>query len=360
MIGKRSRQFRLPQMAYQLGNLMKDGYIPQLDGIRFIAVALVIATHTRGSPDWINGHTGVDMFFALSGFLITSLLLKERQRTGYISLAGFYIRRTLRIFPLYYLVIALYGVAVYTVSRGEIPIYNDCLPWLLAYSIELIPAAADEIIFGHAWSLGIEEKYYLAWPLLVIVAWRWKLGLVLALGLVTFLLFPNNLLFRGYLGLLVGSGIAIIVTKRPEIITGVPVQLWVALFVSLWLATAFIEMRQADILVAIGAAPLIAAFALGNDESAISKALNFVAPVGKLAYGMYLLHRLVASSVERVYDRIGIGDWFSLFVLTCVATAMVAWVSFQWIEKPLTAKGREWSRKVSDKRPSTVGEQVAP
>jgi peptidoglycan/LPS O-acetylase OafA/YrhL len=91
-----------------------------LDGLRCLSIAAVIWHHaggTRHSGLLFRGHHGVSLFFAISGFLITTLLLRERVRNGQVSLGRFYGRRTLRIFPLYYAVIALYVALVYLLDR---------------------------------------------------------------------------------------------------------------------------------------------------------------------------------------------------------------------------------------------------
>ncbi len=156
-------------------------YFPALDGLRGLAVLMVLVYHCPrlplpGVPQvQMAGDTGVDVFFVLSGFLITMLLLRDRRGTGASTqslLGQFYIKRVLRIFPLYYLAIGLYWLKVH-VSPDPLAVglYNDFLPYISTYTIDAalgwghggFPA------FGIAWSLGVEEKFYLLWPFVVLL-----------------------------------------------------------------------------------------------------------------------------------------------------------------------------------------------
>ena len=145
------------------------GRIPSLDGLRAVAVALVLLAHahqTRGFPDlaWLHavgasGPVGADVFFVLSGFLVTTLLLREEGRSGRLDLRAFYRRRALRIVPAYaclllcVLILDLLGAA--DVRRRD---------WLaaLTYTTNFLYRPAWDL--GHAWSLSIEEHFYLLWP----------------------------------------------------------------------------------------------------------------------------------------------------------------------------------------------------
>jgi peptidoglycan/LPS O-acetylase OafA/YrhL len=135
--------------------------IPALDGVRAVAVFLVILYHFGFSR--VPGGHGVMLFFVLSGFLITWLLLKENDKTGTISLKGFYWRRVLRIFPAFY--VFWFLMVAYLLARGK------DVPWAHAWSsffyLSNYYAALNhhpENLFSHTWSLAIEEQFYLLWP----------------------------------------------------------------------------------------------------------------------------------------------------------------------------------------------------
>jgi peptidoglycan/LPS O-acetylase OafA/YrhL len=145
-------------------NSKLGGQIPALYGVRAVAVFLVILYHF--GFDSVNGALGVEIFFTLSGFLITWLLLKENDATGTISFRGFYLRRTLRIFPAMY-VYLLFGLAIHLVRGHQVP-WADVVAstFYLENYHEAIFRTPDNYM-GHTWSLAIEEQFYLLWPLVM-------------------------------------------------------------------------------------------------------------------------------------------------------------------------------------------------
>ncbi|NJK89209.1 MAG: acyltransferase [Myxococcales bacterium] len=139
-----------------------------LDGIRALSVSAVVWHHTEdgqlGYPFLERGFLGVDMFFVLSGFLIVTLLLREKDRRGSISLQNFYIRRSLRIFPVYYgllLVLSLVFLLKPDSETGQV--WFQELPILLTYTANFFEVTTFMTI---AWSLSAEEQFYLVWPAL--------------------------------------------------------------------------------------------------------------------------------------------------------------------------------------------------
>lgn len=179
----------------QRGHALK--YMPQLDSLRAIAVAGVMVHHLLDrsllpgilSLDW--GPAGVRLFFVLSGFLITSLLLESRDALGRgkqglrHAFAQFYMRRTLRIFPLYYFVLLLALLfAAPSSSDWADPSARSQLPWLATYTYNLFVSANGTWphYFGHFWTLSVEEQYYLLWPWVVLLAPRPRL-VPIAIGL---------------------------------------------------------------------------------------------------------------------------------------------------------------------------------
>ena len=143
--------------------------LPALDGLRAVAVAVVVAYHA-GFP--IPGDLGVSLFFVLSGFLITWLLLVEFQRTGTISFRQFYIRRTFRIFPAYYgfLVVSFLADSVLG-DRWSLTLIWSALTYTVNYYNAFTGGHHSTI--AHAWSLAIEEQFYLIWPAVFLVAAGW-------------------------------------------------------------------------------------------------------------------------------------------------------------------------------------------
>jgi peptidoglycan/LPS O-acetylase OafA/YrhL len=164
------------------------GRVPSLDGLRAVAIGLVVLAHLGGSHRFplsystanrfVPGELGVRVFFVLSGFLITGLLLTEQGRTGRISLARFYFRRTLRIFPAYYVFVVAMVLAAFagleTLQPGD-------LVAALSYTMNF--HSDPSWALGHAWSLGVEEQFYLLWPF--VLAWTGgRRGVYVAAGIV--------------------------------------------------------------------------------------------------------------------------------------------------------------------------------
>src|SRR5262245_43140601 len=156
---------------------LSERYFPAFDGLRCVAICGVIWHHCLPgpTPGWLGrGHVGVPLFFALSGFLITTLMLAERRQTGDIALVPFWLRRSLRIFPLYYAVLA--GFVLYLACLPEsdasrhfwasLPHYASYTSnWFVDFDV------AHPVWFGFAWSLATEEQFYLWWPPVL----RWSL-----------------------------------------------------------------------------------------------------------------------------------------------------------------------------------------
>lgn len=145
---------------------MSSNRISSLDGLRAVSILMVLCAHLAdgtGRP-WIYlsalGHYGVETFFVISGFLITLLLLEEKEATGAISMRNFYARRTLRIFPIAYVFIA----TVWILSRAGVVTVHRPSGFLFAVTYLSNYNANSEWPLGHLWSLAVEEQFYLLWP----------------------------------------------------------------------------------------------------------------------------------------------------------------------------------------------------
>ncbi|MCB0947371.1 MAG: acyltransferase, partial [Mycobacterium sp.] len=151
--------------------------VPALNGIRGVAVALVVVGH-GGIPGVDGGFIGVDIFFVLSGFLITSLLLDELGRTGRIDLRGFWIRRARRLLPALLLMgLAVVAVrtlfspdSVETLRADAVAAFLWTANWaFIAHKADYFSQGAAPSPLQHTWSLGVEEQYYLVWPVLLVL-----------------------------------------------------------------------------------------------------------------------------------------------------------------------------------------------
>lgn len=183
------------------GGQQQHAYLPYLDGLRAISILLVLGFHQLGPlTGWIgaqlNGWVGVDLFFIISGFLISSILLKERERKGRFSLKNFYVRRWLRICPAYYAFLAF--MLGFMLFRGEHEFSAFAIAGLYLTNLDIAAAwglcsAGAGLL--HTWSLSVEEQFYLLWPglmkltgkrsfavclFLLAAAYIWRVYLVLA------------------------------------------------------------------------------------------------------------------------------------------------------------------------------------
>ena len=163
-------------------------HLPSLDGLRAISIALVLLGHLSGTRGFGKldlgvgdyAHLGVIVFFVISGFLITRLMLSERRKNGCVSLKLFYVRRTLRLFPASYAFIAcvclLWWVGVVHLQAADI--------WhAVTYTVNFLPERSWQI--GHLWSLSVEEQFYLLWPCTFVVLGPRRAGWVAA-GVILF------------------------------------------------------------------------------------------------------------------------------------------------------------------------------
>ena len=152
------------------------GFRPDVEGLRAVAIAAVLLCHA-GLPFMAGGYVGVDVFFVISGFLITGLLLRELERSGGISLVDFYARRARRLLPVLVLVLlVVVGLSLLLLSpvRGE-EVSGDVVSSSLyvanwhfaAQSVDYFSQGLEPSPVQHLWSLAIEEQFYLVWPLLL-------------------------------------------------------------------------------------------------------------------------------------------------------------------------------------------------
>ena len=361
-------------------------YFPELDGIRAVCVLGVISYHMADKHvwDWAAGGLGVNVFFVLSGYLITMLALREERANGALSLRAFYVRRTFRIFPLYYLAVLLYCGLMFATNWGSVlrENFKNALPYYLTY-LQEIPYAFDVIAanrlspFAHSWSLGIEEKYYLLWPVLAFVLWKWRMVARLRGTLILLVLFASTqsigrlspaiaewqpeIVIYPYSNILWGCLLAIMLENerwfRRVSLLGKPIGmlLCLAAFIAAQLAYhPFSGVFQEVVILHAGATTLLLASLLtGGGPLVWLLRLRPAVFVGRISYGMYLFHGLGISAGEKIAGR-GTGRLELIvlaFILSAGATIATAYLLSITIERPLIRLGRRWSDRILNKEP---------
>jgi peptidoglycan/LPS O-acetylase OafA/YrhL len=169
------------------------GYVPFLDGLRALSVLMILGFHKLGPltekiSGLVNGWISVDLFFLVSGYLITSILLKEQDKKGSFSLKNFYVRRWLRLCPAYYVFLAI--MFVWMLLRGQ----HDYAAYLIAgsYLSNMDSVFAWGLLAAktgllHTWTLGVEEQFYLLWPTCLRKTGRWALAFCLGVCVLVYI-----------------------------------------------------------------------------------------------------------------------------------------------------------------------------
>jgi peptidoglycan/LPS O-acetylase OafA/YrhL len=346
-----------PQSGFSLG------YQPALDGLRAVSIVAVLAHHSRWLP---GGYLGVDIFFTLSGFLITALLTEEFARTGTISLRLFYARRALRLLPaLIVLVVVCVGALLATVPAEYGPLVLHEAAAVLFYVANWAWVIDLPLgVLSHTWSLGIEEQFYLLWPCVLLVmlraisprrafgtilvlagagaAWRQALvlagarvehlqrgldthgdplliGCALSLGLTAGLRVPGRSTFAAVLGVCSLAGLLAFSTF-PDSYVHRPVSSLAAVAVSLIIAHVVGEPRS-PLTRLLAVAPLVA--------------------TGRISYGVYLWHFPVFYffGLVTVPGTAATASWLAAAAAWAVSFG-VAVISYAIVERPALALKR--------------------
>ena len=308
-------------------------YEPSLDGLRGIAVLAVMATHFN-APWIVNGGlVGVTLFFVLSGYLITTLLVTERESAGRIDLASFYVRRAARLLPALALVLVAVGTALVIDGRPGVALAGVVTSSLYVSNL----AVAGGVVLGpleHTWSLAIEEQFYLLWPAILILAIA-RRRLLIAL-------------------LIVGIGVSAALRLGP--ITDIERFWWLyhhtftradALLVGCLLA--LVPFRPSLPTTIVGVATLVFLVVLPTDQGTFASLLLLptaiaggivviskprwlgIAPlvaVGRISYGLYLWHFPLAELLPA---------WAAF-----LGTFVLAGLSYRFVELPIRRAASKW------------------
>jgi peptidoglycan/LPS O-acetylase OafA/YrhL len=304
-------------------------YRPELDGIRGIAILLVLAQHINLPSSTLAGLVGVNLFFALSGYLITNLLLTEQRATGRIDLRRFYERRVRRLVPaLVAVIIATGGLMV---AFGTFHDYIGPALVSLFYVSDVAKAIGYDLGYvGHTWSLAMEEQFYLLWPALLIFLPRRFLVPATVAGIVgsivlQFALVPSDILahFRPDVradAILWGCLMALVPRAIPR---------WAT--VASLVGVVIVSFTPFPWPHAISISSFLSAVVVaGAATIAVPLSSRVLVRIGQISYGIYLWHAIPAGLFQ---DRTVTGDVVAMTAVVAASLGL-ALISERWIERP--------------------------
>ena len=328
-----------------------------LDGLRFICIFMVLWHHFTPFPyleQWMGfrrGFLGVDFFFVLSGYLITTLLLREASETGRISLRDFYLRRILRIVPVYFFVVTCVS-SYYIFVKGRTELL-ELLPFyylfLSNFLIEHIP------LLTITWSLSVEEQYYMLWPLLLVLL-PLRLLVPVSLGLIALNVaiaagaFGEMRRFVGpleislpaatYAPILMGSLAAIVLhhARGFAVLHAIAGHRWsvVAGFVCLGVLFQVLPgvVKGLPNLAIHSCMTFCLVALVVRENTAMSPFLQqpLVARVGAVSYGIYLYHLIALDITHRILPAESLPKW-AMFIAFAILAYLIAEASFRTLER---------------------------
>ena len=358
-------------------------YFPGLNGLRFISALAVVITHIelmKGKLGYENlwldplfhqlGGLGVSFFFVLSGFLITFLLVKEKNQNGYFSIKNFYIRRVFRIWPLYYLIFFLGFFIIPNFSFFEIPFFTHSFSnnyWLnfICYFL-LLPNLAFSIfspvpLIGQSWSIGVEEQFYIFWPILLrrfkkiniksLVFFFSSIVLFkLVILIICFFLESNFLIslkkfvaMTKFENMIIGAMGAILITEKNNFFLNL---IYHPLVLSLSLIGIFALIYVPSDLAHDGMHIINSLFFLviilnvaTNENSFLKLENKFLNFLGSISYGIYMYHFIIIFIVIKMmaYFRIFVSFNFLqniiLYSAIIILTISISFISYHLFEK---------------------------
>lgn len=364
----------------------KKVYFPNLDGLRFIAALLVIVHHielSKGEMGLANifgngvdadyqvgtiesvvhviGKLGVVLFFSLSGFLITYLLMIEKERTNTVAVGKFYLRRVMRIWPLYFLIVIFSLFVAPHIDFLSIPEYDIAtvqahlwikaflflffLPNLLMVGLGIIPFA------GQTWSIGTEEQFYLMWPWIMKKAKNKMNVLLTIIGVYLLVLgLLNANLSEGYLYQLarrfwgvfnidimaIGGVASVLVYEKKEKVLKVLFSkttqyinlALIALLIGFGVHFPFLHFEIYGLLFTIMIMNLAS-----NPDSILNLENKTLKYAGKISYGLYMYHSLVILIVLKTLQRYDMYHDYILYPLSVIVSVLFATLSYEFFEK---------------------------
>jgi peptidoglycan/LPS O-acetylase OafA/YrhL len=372
-----------PRAAAPQALRLNERHWPALDGLRAVAILEVMAAHLFLSH-FQSGQAGVDIFFVLSGFLITWLLITEFDNWSKVNLGAFYARRALRLLPAFFAVVLVVTAGVTLVGRllpFRTPTLTD-LPWVIFYIGNYnIGDISYSNLLGHTWSLSLEEQFYVLWPVLSlgVLIRRWRrqsvaivLWVLAGLEMVARLLYLRhggnlNFSYRAIFlhsdGLMLGAGVAFALksplaewtkTHIAKTVTGLGAALGVIALVLVFLGEpSVLTVQQAFIPVASLSTSAILVNVLTQPLLPLEWVLSCRPAVwiGKRSYGLYLWHWPIfrAISIVSYHGRV---EHAALILVDFTASFVVAALSYRFIERPWLRRKDRFERVPTTVEPS--------
>lgn len=363
-------------------------YFPNLNGLRFIAAFMVIVYHieqflsyfgyenlTRNPVIKLIGPLGVELFFVLSGFLITYLILAEEKVTKTISIKDFYIRRILRIWPLYYFVGFLAFFVLPHLAIFNIPIYSDIFLGNFDISLLLyLLFLPNVILFGNgilvpyasqSWSVGVEEQFYLIWPIIMKYS---KNKLVVLFSIIIIYLFVRVYGFSLIKNYLFWNDEMNAIQKVWEAFKihcmAIGALFSYALFHKKKILTLLLDKRVyfSSVIVLIGAIGfsikisflydvlfgLIILNLASSEKKGVFLENGIMNFLGKISYGLYMYHVIAIVLCIKIFEQMGwINNYILLLTVTTLTTILLATFSYYLIEKKFILLKNRFSKVIS-------------
>ncbi|PYM81073.1 MAG: hypothetical protein DME13_21220 [Candidatus Rokuibacteriota bacterium] len=318
------------------------GYRPALDGLRAVSILAVLTRHSG----WLSGgYLGVDVFFALSGFLITALLMEEYGRTGTITLRLFYARRALRLLPALAVFVVICEIVLLTTAPpalGPLVLQEGAAVMFYVANWALI-SGLPMTIFSHAWSLAIEEQFYLVWPVILIallrgIQHRDSLLLGCAAGL---LLSSGRLSMR--------DGLVRNAVRVGGVIGAVALAL---LFIKATFPRDYV-LHQASMFTALAAVLVIVDLCLPGSWIVHGLERSPLVGIGRISYAIYLWH----FPVFFLFGALSINDEvhpLTNVVVAWASTFAMALASYVVVERPALRLKRRYAAESATDDGATV------
>ena len=346
-------------------------HIRQLDSLRALAVLLVVVSHWVPKLNILPwGEIGVDVFFVLSGFLITGILLEKRRLVNELHLGrvfvlrNFIARRTLRIFPIYYLMILFH----YMIADQTGTSVRENLPYYLTYTSNVLFYLNNSLdgIVSHFWSLAVEEQFYLFWPWVILLvperSIKWVFGVFIILGIGFGMLIPGMggmLTPACFDAFAIGGGLAfmkhhdrVLNCSEKRILNSLTMVSVILLVFFPFLKDSLFSFVHIRLIVSVLTFRAIYYCLYENDNRLVNHVLGFRALgwLGKVSYGVYIYHTAIPWTFRKVSDALAGLGWnaspiYGLLpsslhndldlLLKFIALLLVSWLSWVLVENPI-------------------------